>query len=77
MIWWEKILIKGVNMNDDYELLNLKEGANGLKVSIHTMRAWVFQKKIPVVRLGRRVLLRRVDLENLIDKNIVAARKDV
>jgi len=60
-----------------HELLSLKEGANQLRLSIHTLRAWVFQKRLPVVRLGRRVLLRREDLENLINKNFVEARKDV
>ncbi len=57
------------------ELLNLKEGAKELKLSIHTLRAWVFQKRLPFVRLGRRVLLRREDLENLINENLVEARK--
>jgi excisionase family DNA binding protein len=59
------------------ELLNLKEGAQELRLSIHTLRAWVFQKRLPVVRLGRRVLLRREDLENLINKNFVEARKEI
>ena len=57
------------------ELLNLKEGARELKLSIHTLRAWTYQKRIPFVRLGRRVLLRREDLEALVDKNRVEARE--
>jgi excisionase family DNA binding protein len=59
------------------ELLNLREGANELKLSIHTLRSWTYQKKIPFVRLGRRVLLRREDLETFINKNVVKAKEKV
>jgi excisionase family DNA binding protein len=58
------------------ELLNLREGAKELKLSIHTLRAWTYQKKIPFVRLGRRVLLRRQDLEELVKKNVVEAKQE-
>lgn len=57
------------------ELLTLKEGADQLRLSIHTIRAWVFQKRIPFVRLGRRVLLRREDLEEFVNKNVVKAKQ--
>jgi excisionase family DNA binding protein len=50
------------------ELMNLKEGADVLRLSIHTVRAWIYQGRLPYVRLGRRVLLRREDLEILIQK---------
>lgn len=58
------------------ELLDFREGAKELKLSIHTLRAWAYQKKIPVVRLGRRVLLRRIDLENLVAKNLIEAKEE-
>ncbi len=58
------------------ELLNFREGARELKVSIHTLRAWAYQKRIPVVRLGRRCLLRREDLENLINRNLIKAKEE-
>jgi excisionase family DNA binding protein len=57
------------------DLLNLKEGAKELRISIHTMRAWTYQKRIPIVRLGRRILVRRQDLEVFINKNVVEARE--
>lgn len=57
------------------ELLDLKEGAKELRLSIHTLRSWVYQRRIPFVRLGRRVLLRRSDLENLINENVVEAKQ--
>jgi excisionase family DNA binding protein len=58
------------------ELLNLKEGAKELKLSIHTLRAWTYQKRIPFVRLGRRILLRREDLEELVKKNVIEAKQE-
>ena len=58
------------------DLLTVQEGAEQLRLSIHTIRAWVFQKRIPVVRLGRRVLLRRSDLEEFVDKNVVEAKEE-
>jgi excisionase family DNA binding protein len=56
------------------DLLDVAEGARELKLSIHTIRAWIFQKRLPVVRLGRRVLLKREDLEKLIEKNTHPAK---
>ena len=57
------------------ELLNLKEGAEKLKVSIHTLRAWAYQRRFPVVKLGRRTLLRKEDIENFINKNVIEAKE--
>jgi len=59
------------------ELLSLKEGAKELKLSIHTLRAWIYQKRLPCVRLGRRVLLRKQDLEELVNKSVVEAQEKV
>jgi excisionase family DNA binding protein len=58
------------------ELLSLREGSKELKLSIHTLRAWTYQKRIPFVRLGRRVLLRREDLEDLVKKNVIEAKEE-
>lgn len=55
------------------ELLNLAEAAKELRLSIYTLRAWAWQRRIPIVRLGRRVLMRREDLETLINRNRVEA----
>jgi excisionase family DNA binding protein len=52
------------------KLLNLKEVSESLKVSVHTVRLWTYQKKIPVVKLGRRCLYRENDLEKFVEKNV-------
>jgi excisionase family DNA binding protein len=58
------------------ELLDFKESAQKMKVSIHTLRAWAYQKKIPIVKLGRRTLLRAEDIEKFISKGVIEARED-
>ena len=52
------------------ELLNIQETATFLRISTHTLRAWIRQKRIPRVRLGRRVLLRKEDVESFISRNL-------
>jgi len=59
------------------ELLDLAEGAKELHLSIHTLRAWIYQKRLPHVRLGRRVLLRKQDLEEFVNKGVVEAQEKV
>ncbi|MGA2466038.1 MAG: helix-turn-helix domain-containing protein [Thermodesulfobacteriota bacterium] len=54
------------------ELGGAKESGGG--ISIHTFRAWIYQKRIPYVKLGRRVFLRREDLEEFVSKNLHEAR---
>lgn len=56
------------------QLIDLKEGSNELKVSIHTLRSRIYQRKLAYVKLRRRVLLKREDLENFIQKNLVKAK---
>jgi len=59
------------------QLIDFKEGAKELRVSIQTLRGWASKRRIPYVRLGRRVLLKREDLEAFIDKNVVRATENL
>ena len=36
-----------------------------IPVSLPTVRAWILQKKLPVVRVGRKVFIRREVLEKI------------
>jgi excisionase family DNA binding protein len=56
------------------ELLNVGEAAKEMKISIPTLRQWLYQKRLPYVHLGRRVLLRREDIEDFVKKNLVEAK---
>jgi excisionase family DNA binding protein len=57
------------------ELVDLRQSAKEMQISIHTLRAWIYQKRLPYVHLGRRVLLRREDIEAFINKNLVEAKE--
>lgn len=57
------------------DLLTARETATELRLSIHTVRAWVHQRRLPVVRLGRKVLFKKADLERLVNENVVEARR--
>ena len=48
-------------------LMNITSGATYLQLGQSTLRRWIADGKLPVVRLGRRVLLRREVLDALID----------
>lgn len=51
------------------ELLSIKDVSRILNVRESTLRAWVFQRKIPCVRLGRLVRFRERDLQQWINEN--------
>ncbi len=50
-------------------LLKAKEAAQLLNLSENTIRQWIWQRRLPVVRIGRAVRLRREDLEKLIERH--------
>jgi excisionase family DNA binding protein len=57
-------------------LLDSKEAAREMKISIHTLRAWTYQRRLPVVKLGRKSLFRREDIESFVSKSIVRAKDE-
>jgi excisionase family DNA binding protein len=50
----------------DDEFLTVKEIAERLKVNPQTLRNWIDRGELPAVRIGRRVRVRRTDLERLL-----------
>jgi excisionase family DNA binding protein len=56
-----------------HNLLTVKEGAEFLHLQESTIRAWLLQKKLPHVKLGGRVFLRREDLGALLSASFVPA----
>ncbi|MFB0507440.1 MAG: helix-turn-helix domain-containing protein [Thermodesulfobacteriota bacterium] len=58
------------------ELLTVRESADLLRISPHTLRAWIFGHKITFVRVGRRVLFRRGDLEKLVEEGVQPNRTE-
>jgi excisionase family DNA binding protein len=55
-------------------LLTAPEAATFMRSSIYTIRAWTNQRRIPVVKAGRKCLYRRGDLEKFLDKGYRPAK---
>ena len=43
--------------------LSVSEAAPILGLSVHTIRAWIRERRVPFYRVGRRIVLDRADLE--------------
>jgi excisionase family DNA binding protein len=59
--------VRADQATDMRQLLKPKDAARLLNVSEHTIRQWIWQKRLPVVRLGRLVRLCMEDLEAFIN----------
>lgn len=57
------------------ELLTVGEAGKKLRLQESTIRAWILKRKIPFVRLGRRVFVRNTDCQELINANVVMPEK--
>jgi excisionase family DNA binding protein len=54
-------------------LLSFEEAQERTGIRVPTWRAWAARRKVPVVRLGRRVKIRESDLQKLIESSLVPA----
>jgi excisionase family DNA binding protein len=55
------------------DLLRIEEAAALLRIRPSTVRSWVLRRKIPYVKIGRLVRLRRSDCDALIVASLVPA----
>ena len=55
----------------DDEFLTVAEIAELLKLNQQTVRNWIDQGYLPALRVGRRVRVRRADLDRLLSKSSV------
>ncbi len=62
-------------MRSDQRLLDVTETAERFHLKVSTIRRWVSQQRIPYVKLGRRVLFRVGDIEEIIEENLVPVRR--
>lgn len=60
-------------MQTEALVLDIKEAATRLRLSPWTIRRWISEKKLPAVRLGRRVMVELETLRQLVAKNRQAA----
>jgi excisionase family DNA binding protein len=56
------------------ELLSVPEAAKVLHLKPSTIRAWILKRRVPIVRLGRRVFLKRSECLALIETGVVPAK---
>jgi excisionase family DNA binding protein len=54
--------------------LTLREAADALGLSVHTLRAWVSRKQIRHVRLGRAIRILPGDVEELLRTSTIQAQ---
>ena len=55
-------------------LLNLEDVANALSLPLQSVRRLASQRRIPTVRVGRRVLVDEIDLRAFLDERREPAR---
>ena len=58
----------------DTELITLPEASVLLRLKLSTLRAWILKRRMPFVKLGGRVFLRKTDLEKLIAESLVLSK---
>lgn len=62
--------ISGGNLEDTF--LTVAEVAEMLKLNQQTVRNWIDQGSLPALRVGRRVRIRRSDLERVLEEGSTA-----
>ena len=45
------------------QLLSINDAADYLNLSVHTLRNWIYQRKIGFIKLGGKILFRKDDLD--------------
>lgn len=61
-------------MNRKNQLLSVQEASERLRISVFTLRGWISQRRVQVVRLGRRVFIKEEYVDHLIEGNTVEPR---
>ena len=59
----------------DDEFLTVADIARILKLNQQTVRNWIDQGYLPALRVGRRVRVRRTDLDRLLEKSSVRPQR--
>ena len=57
------------------ELYSATETSEVLRVSLSTVRSWIHQGRLPVIRLGSRVMVRKVVIDEILKYGLESVRK--
>jgi excisionase family DNA binding protein len=63
-----------LKLGNERRLLTVREAAQYLAISASTLYGWVWQRRIPFVKVGRAVRFDLVELEEFVDANRVRSR---
>jgi hypothetical protein len=58
----------------DVVLLDVKQAEQKYGLKAVTWRRWIYQRKVEIVRLGRRVFIKEDSIRRLIEENTTSAR---
>jgi excisionase family DNA binding protein len=59
-------------VNGSIGLATVQEAAELLGVAPKTLRKWIAERRLPTVRLGRAVRIRRIDIARIVDHGLTA-----
>jgi len=60
----------------EQDLLTVPEAAMFLRIQPSTVRSWILQRRIPFVKIGRLVRIRRTDCIALINASLVPTKQE-
>jgi excisionase family DNA binding protein len=55
--------------DSEHRLMTVQDAAECLAVSVSTLYGWVYQRRIPFVKVGRALRFDRADLDRFIETN--------
>jgi excisionase family DNA binding protein len=64
----------GIEGNGVPRLMTVNDAARHLAVSVSTLYGWVYQRRIPFVKVGRALRFEVADLDAFIQRNRIQAR---
>jgi excisionase family DNA binding protein len=65
----------GMDSRQSAQLRSVTEAARALGVKDPTVRSWILQRRLEVVRIGRRVFIKTETIDSLISRGTVPALK--
>jgi excisionase family DNA binding protein len=64
----------GNETNTAPRLITVNDAARYLAVSVSTLYGWVYQRRIPFVKVGRALRFEMADLDRFVERNRTQAR---
>jgi excisionase family DNA binding protein len=58
------------------QLLTVRQAADALGLKVATIRAWLYRRKLPFVRVGRAVRIPADAIAEFIERNTMSAREE-